>query len=177
MTFRDYLADRLPGIVIWPLCAVVSALFLVVTGTQPGVVAILLSALFLVSGTALLTDFFRRRAYLKELKAVFEGLDQKYLFAECVSHPRGLYERRIFEVCRRAEQAMIGEVSEARAAQREYREYVESWIHEMKAPMTAAGLICRNADEETRRKLMRELAQIEAHVEREIGRASCRERV
>ncbi len=168
MTFRDFLSDRFVTIVIWLICAVFSALFLIATGTQPGVVMILLLVLFLVSGTALFSVFFRRRASIKELEAVFEGLDQKYLFAECVCRPRELYERQIFALCRRAGQAMIGEVSEARAAQREYREYVESWIHEIKAPITAAGLICRSVDEETRRRLTRELAQIEAHVERAL---------
>lgn len=168
MTFGEYVSERLSGILIKVSCAVAAALFLVATGTQPGIVAILLATLLPVSGAAVLADFLRRRARIRELEAVFEGLDQKYLFAECVSLPAGAYERRIFELSRRAGQAMIGEVSDAQAARREYREYVESWIHEIKAPITAAGLICRRADEETRRKLSRELAQIEAHVERAL---------
>ena len=63
---------------------------------------------------------------------------------------------------------MRGAVSDAKAAQREYREYVEQWVHEIKAPITAARLICRELDGKTRRKLMAELAQIEAHVERAL---------
>ena len=63
---------------------------------------------------------------------------------------------------------MATQVSEAQAAQREYREYVESWVHEVKTPITAAGLICRNAEPEFRRRLAQELAQIEAHVERAL---------
>lgn len=168
MTFRDFLSDRLARVIIQLICAVTAALFLIATGTQPGVVLVLLSALFLVFGSVHLSDFLRQHARIRELEAVFKGLDQKYLFAECVSPPRELYERHIFELLRRAERAMISEVSDARAAGREYREYVESWIHEIKAPITAAGLICRSADEETCRKLMRELAQIEAHVERAL---------
>ena len=63
---------------------------------------------------------------------------------------------------------MTGAVSDAQAAQREYREYVERWVHEIKAPITAARLVCRELDGETRRKLTAELAQIEAHIERAL---------
>ena len=58
--------------------------------------------------------------------------------------------------------------SNSRASQREYREYVERWVHEIKAPLTAARLICRELDGGTRRKLIVELSQIEAHVERAL---------
>lgn len=63
---------------------------------------------------------------------------------------------------------MTGAVSDAEASQREYRDYVEQWVHEIKAPITAARLTCRDLDGETRRKLTAELAQIEAHVERAL---------
>lgn len=63
---------------------------------------------------------------------------------------------------------MIGAVSDAEAAQREYREYVERWVHEIKAPITAARLVCRELDGDTRRKLTVELSQIEAQVERAL---------
>ncbi|GFI24762.1 sensor histidine kinase GraS [Lachnospiraceae bacterium] len=41
-------------------------------------------------------------------------------------------------------------------------------MHEIKAPITAARLICRNLDGDTRRKLNAELAQIEANIERAL---------
>ena len=63
---------------------------------------------------------------------------------------------------------MIEAVSDAQASQREYREYIESWVHEIKSPITAAKLICRTVDEPMRRKLSCELSQIDAHVERAL---------
>ena len=97
-----------------------------------------------------------------------DGLDQKHLFAECAPKPRTAYERRLLALMRRSGRAMIGAVSDAQASQREYREYIESWVHEIKTPMTAAQLLCRGTEAETRRKLSRELAQIGNHVERAL---------
>ena len=168
MTLWDFLLDRLGRIALQLICIGLAALFLFATGTQPGVLMILLFVLLLIFATAQIADLLRQRACLREWETIWGGLDRKYLFAECVPPPKGLYERRLLDLTRRAGRAMTGAVSDAEASQREYREYVEQWVHEIKAPITAARLICRDLDGETRRKLTAELAQIEAHIERAL---------
>lgn len=168
MTLGEFLSDRLLRIMIQLLCVTLAGLFLWATGTQLGVLVILILALLLVFAAVQLSDFFRQRARLRELEAILDGLDQKYLFADCVPSPKKLYERRLFDLNRRAGRAMTGAVSDAQASQREYREYVEQWVHEVKTPITAARLICRELDGDTRRKLTGELARIEEHVERAL---------
>ncbi len=128
---------------------------------------ILLIVFLLVFLTVNMFDFFQQRARLLELKSILDGLDRKYLFTECVPQPKGLFERRLFDLTRLAGRDMTGAVSDAQASQREYREYVERWVHEA-PPLTAARLICRELDGDTRRKLTAELSQIEAHVERAL---------
>ncbi|MCI8304230.1 MAG: HAMP domain-containing histidine kinase [Lawsonibacter sp.] len=168
MSLWEFLSDRLDRLLIQIICAATAFFFLRATGTQAGVLVILALALLLVFGAVQLADFFRQRARLQELEAILDGLDQKHLFAECLPPARALYERRLFRLTRRAGQAMAETVSNAQAAQREYREYVEQWVHEVKAPLTAARLICQNLDGETRRRLTGELARIEEHVERAL---------
>ena len=168
MTLREFLSNRLGRIALQVICAGLAAMFLFATGTQPGVLAILLMVFLLVFLTVNMFDFFQQRARLLELKSILDGLDRKYLFTECAPQPTGLFERRLFDLTRLAGRDMIGAVSDAQASQREYREYVERWVHEIKAPLTAARLICRELDGGTRRKLTAELSQIEAHVERAL---------
>ena len=168
MTLWEFLSDRLKRIALQVICAGLATLFLFATGTQPGVLVILLIVFLLVFLTVNMFDFFQQRARLLELKSILDGLDRKYLFTECAPQPTGLFERRLFDLTRLAGRDMIGAVSDAQASQREYREYVERWVHEIKAPLTAARLICRELDGDTRRKLTAELSQIEAHVERAL---------
>ena len=168
MTLWEFLSDRLKRIALQVICAGLATLFLFATGTQAGVLVILLIVLLLVFLTVNMFDFFQQRARLLELKSILDGLDRKYLFTECAPQPTGLFERRLFDLTRLAGRDMIGAVSDAQASQREYREYVERWVHEIKAPLTAARLICRELDGDTRRKLTAELSQIEAHVERAL---------
>ena len=168
MTLLEFLSDRLERLTLQLICIGLAALFLFATGTQPGVLIILLFVLLFIFAAAQIYDFSRQRVYLRELDSILDSLDQKYLFAECVPPPQNLYARRLFNLTLRAGRAMTGAVSDAQASQREYREYVERWVHEIKAPITASRLICRELDGGTRRRLMAELSQIEAHVERAL---------
>ena len=168
MTFGEFLSDRLGRLIFHGAVIAAALVFLLLTGTQSGVAALLLVILALIFALEQGIDFLKCRARLEELETIMAGLDKKYLFAECVPQARNTYERRLLELLRRAGRHMVQAVSDAEAAQKEYREYVESWVHEIKTPITAAGLICRSAEPEVRRKLSPELAQIEAHVERAL---------
>ena len=168
MRLREYLSDRLGHLVLWGVGAGAALLFLLAVGTQRDAAALLALVLTLLFASVQTAGYLRCRTRLEELEAILEGLDRKYLFFECIPPPKNACERRLFSLARRAGQSMTGAVSDAQASQREYREYVERWVHEIKAPITAARLICRKLDGDIRRKLTAELSQIEAHVERAL---------
>lgn len=168
MTILEFMSDRLGKWILWLGQTVVTALFLLATGSQSGPLIILLVAWCLIFALVQLSDFLRCRAHLAELESILDGLDQKHLFAECAPKPQRIYERKMFSLMQKSGKFMIASVSDAQASQREYREYIESWVHEIKTPITAAHLLCRGADSELRRKLSRELAQIDNHVERAL---------
>ena len=150
MTFGDFLSDRLGRLIFHGAVIAAALVFLLLTGTQSGVAALLLVILALIFVLEQGIDFLKCRARLEELETIMAGLDKKYLFAECVPQARNTYERRLLELLRRAGRHMVQAVSDAETAQREYQEYVESWVHEIKTPITAAGLICRSAEPEVR---------------------------
>lgn len=168
MKFGEFLSDRLGRLAMQLLFMAAVAVFLLATGTQSGVLTIFLICWFLLMAGTQGYDYYQCRAHLNELNAMMDGLDQKHLFAACAPKPKSPYERRLFELMRRSGKAMIEAVSDAEAGRKEYRAYVESWVHEIKTPITAAQLLCRHADAETRRKLSYELAQIDNHVERAL---------
>jgi signal transduction histidine kinase len=142
--------------------------FLFFTGTAPGVLIII--GIVWITGASALHAYrlYKTNARLKELESVMNGLDKKYLFAELAPKPADGYERRLFALLRRSGKSMTEAVSDAESRSREYREYVESWVHEIKAPITAARLVCGSNKTEQTRKLAVLLAQIEEHVERAL---------
>ncbi|MDE6642170.1 MAG: sensor histidine kinase, partial [Acetatifactor sp.] len=168
MTAREFVLDRLGRMLLRIAFLFAAAAFLLATGTQSGIITLLLIVCLLIFVLEQLSDFWRTKKRLNELQAIMGELEQRYLFTECVPSPHDLYERKLFDLLRLSSKSMIEAVSDAQAAGREYREYIEQWVHEIKTPITAAKLICRNTDSDTRRKLSIELAQIDAHVERAL---------
>lgn len=168
MTLGEFIWDRLGKFITWGVFASAAAFFLLFTGTQPGILAVLLLTGSLLFLTVQIRDYLKYSRHLREMESILDGLDRKYLFTECIPRPWGAYERALYDMLRRAGRDMVEAVSDARATTREYREYIESWVHEIKTPITAARLLCRRTDRETGRKLTAELAQIENHVERAL---------
>lgn len=168
MTFHEFISDHLGKIILQILIMTSVSAILLTTGTQSGVIVLLLVILLPIGITVYVIDFIRCSSHLKELENIMSGLDQKYLFIECIPQPRTAYERRLFSLMRASYKSMLSAVSDARSAGREYREYIESWVHEIKSPITAAKLISHSLEAEEGRRLTQELIQIEAHVERAL---------
>ena len=89
-----------------------------------------------------------------------EELDQRYLIAEVMRPAPGLEDRLYWEILRKSNKSVIEKIRELENSQREYKEYIESWIHEVKTPITAAHLICENHKDGYTRQIMTELNEM-----------------
>ncbi|HJC25534.1 MAG TPA: sensor histidine kinase [Candidatus Eisenbergiella merdavium] len=127
----------------------------------------LLGACFLgILFFALLWDFRKRRRRLKYLQETLEALDQKYLFADVATQPETELEQLYFRILKTALKSMTDEVAESRRAGREYREFIEQWVHEIKAPLTGIRLLCENNRSALTRRILAEAESVEQDVEK-----------
>jgi signal transduction histidine kinase len=168
MTAWEFLRDRQAQLLQHLVSLSAMTGFLRRTGTASGVLVIVAVVWAMGLALTLAVRYLHVNARLKELSSLMNALDKKYLFTECAPKPRDIYGRRLFELTKRAGKSMIEAVSNAKSSQKEYCEYIESWVHEIKAPITAAGLVCQNNKSELTRRLAGLLAQVEHHVERAL---------
>ena len=66
---------------------------------------------------------------------------------------------------RRCNKYQNDQISNAKQASREYREYIDSWIHEIKTPITSARLMIENEKNPTTLRIDDELRKIDTYVE------------
>ena len=150
MTISEFVSDRLGRIILQIFCTGIAAAFLLATGTSSGVIIILLIFFLLILILTQTSDYLKCSKRLSGLHTLMEGLDQKYLFTECAPPSHSIYEQKLFELLRISGRSMIGAVSDAQAANREYRDYIEGWVHEIKTPITAARLLCQHMNRDVR---------------------------
>ena len=93
-------------------------------------------------------------------------LDKKYLISEVVKK-RGNYQQQFYmELVRRACKSMMDELNEQEQQNLEYKEYIDSWIHEVKTPITAIQLMCDNERNTLTDRIKLETKKVEMDIER-----------
>ena len=154
MKWRDYLASRAV-----PLCFL--GIALIFLGGFAALASSVRLALFLSGGllaavlAGLAMSFWRVRRRLDRLEKKMRELPEPYLLGELLPEPEDAVEREYYRVMKAVSRSAIGIAEEARREKEEYCRYVESWIHEIKTPLTACSLILSNDSDP--RKLKREL--------------------
>lgn len=168
MNLHDYLIDqRLPLFVCFSGALLISALLWLFGLGSGELVLLWLCFLCIVSGYFFCRYRCLHRRFLS-LRSLQDSCDHKYLLAEIADAPYSATERFYFSLMRTALKSMTEEVSASRRQNREYREFVEQWVHEIKVPVTGIFLLCENNRSDLTRKLLSQAEQISQSVERAL---------
>ena len=168
MGFCAYLADRLAPLAVGAVALAFCALVMTVYGLDAAAVAFVCGVLALAAVTALVLDWLHRRTFYQRLEDALSSLDETYLATELIERPAFLEGQLFYDALDRESKAMRDRIASARRRQREYREYVETWVHEVKTPIAAARLVARNNPSPATESMDAELDQIEGYVEQAL---------
>ena len=168
VSFWTYLFDRTASLAVGAVALAFSALVLTVYGVDGAVIGFVCAVLVLAAAVALAIDWLRRRPFYRRLSDALDALDETYLSTELVERP-GFYEGELFyDALDRESKAMRDRIAAARRRSREYREYVETWVHEIKTPIAAARLIAKNNPSPIVDSIDAEVDAIEGYVEQAL---------
>lgn len=145
MSLGRYLKDRAVPVLLVLAADLMACSILWAAGVGWELTAFAGGALLAAGCGGCLWDWLRRRVFYRRAGKSLDGLDKKYLLSELLEEP-GFYEGdEMCETLAAACKAMNDEVAAARREGREYREYIEGWVHEIKTPIAAVRLRCENS--------------------------------
>lgn len=168
MSGKQYLKNQLAVILINLLGMLALALFLIASGNNIQTVLFILVVWLLVLASCLLFFFFTRKKALDRLLNMAEQLEERYLLPEIMQEPERADEQVFYQIMKMAEKSMLEQIGEVQRERKEYKEYIEQWIHEVKTPITAMKLICENNRCSFTRELMAELENINRFTEQAL---------
>lgn len=164
----DYFKDKAGALLLNVAGMLFLCFFLKLTGNTNVDIVLIESVWGIMVIIYFLQNFYCRKRYFDKLTVLLEELDNRYLIAE-VMEPSVKLEDRIYrEILRKSNKSVIEKIHMLEGTQKDYKEYIERWIHEVKLPLTAARLMCENNKSEENKKILAELGKIEKQVEQAL---------
>lgn len=112
-------------------------------------------------------DYRRWKHYLESLDNLLTDLDKKYLLPEMMEQGETQEEKKLQDIFYDMEVSMNEQVSNHRRNSEEYKEYVETWVHEIKIPIGAMKMILAN-HKDADYGLSDEVSRMEGYVEQAL---------
>lgn len=165
MRFLDYLKDKLLLCILHGACMGFLTIFLRLTSYPLDYCAIILLCWCLILFLWLSARYLSRKNYFHKLISITDNLDKRYLLGELMPKSFHLEDRLYREIIRKSNKSVIERIHSIEDEKKKYREYIESWVHEIKAPITAIELNCENNRDERGRFIAAENRRVENYVD------------
>lgn len=168
MKFFDFVKDKL--VFIFSQIFIVFFISLLFKVHKISNQATILVSIFIIITLmfALIYEYIKKMTYDNRLYDSFNKLDKKQYIAEFLEEPEFLEAEILYDILKQSSKAMNDEIATQKIVQKEYKEYIETWIHEIKLPISCIDLICKNNANEITKSISEEVARIDSFIEQAL---------
>lgn len=139
-----YWKGQLPVILLQLAAMVGLALLLLLGGMNGDSVALILLLWALIAALWLVRGYVLRKRQLEALLELARQLPEAYLLGEVMPAPTRADDQVFYHLLRQAGRSMLEQVSAVERERKEYKTYIQQWVHECKTPIAAGKLLCEN---------------------------------
>lgn len=168
MSLREFLKSRFSVIFLNFIGLITLLVFLFSVGNTMDTLKVVLVTWIIVLGFYLFFQYKNRKEIFDELLKSLDNLDKKYLISEVINKPVYLESKPYYYLLKKASKSMREEINSIKNERKEYKEYIEQWIHEVKTPIASIKLIEENNKTKTSRIVLNELEALDRYVEQAL---------
>lgn len=168
MKFKDYFLNKITEILGTFFVLFLMLEFLYIIGNTFSVVFMIGMAIAILIMTKYLMDWYRKKKYFEIITERVKDLKEPWLIAELLPVSYTIEDEIYQELLRKVGSSAIEEIHKIEDEQKEYEDYIEQWIHEVKTPITSIHLMLENRISENpglKKDLNVELSRLENDVE------------
>lgn len=160
MSIKEYLKDRTVFLLInFTLYIIISGILLLIN-INSKVILLTFCIWFFPILVYIMIEYVKQKLLYNELNHIMDHLDKKYLLTEIMKKPENIEGKLLYDVLRRANKDMHEHVNNYRDRENEYREYIETWVHEIKTPIASTRLIIENNQNDITRNIKEEVKKL-----------------
>ena len=146
MKIKTYLKDKSLGITVFIILAMVLVAMQFAFKVNKSCIIAEMILLIMAFMSVLLWDYYKRNKFFKKFLFDLEQLEQKYLITEVLEEPEFEEGKILVESLYEINKSMKDRINRLKADNREFKEYLEMWIHEIKLPLSALTLMNYNGN-------------------------------
>lgn len=168
MKFKDYFLNKITEILGTFFVLFLMLEFLYIIGNTFSVVFMIGMVIAILIMTKYLMDWYRKKKYFEIITERVKDLKEPWLIAELLPVSYTIEDEIYQELLRKVGSSAIEEIHKIEDEQKEYEDYIEQWIHEVKTPITSIHLMLENRISENpglKKDLNVELSRLENDVE------------
>lgn len=168
MKRSEYIDDHISFIIVCFLLLLIQSLLLYFLGNNISMIIILNIIWLMIFTLYFGMDYHKKYKRFQQILMMEDKLDRKYLLHEILphgaNHEETFYKRLLYI----GNKAMLEQISQARRDRREYQEYIEQWVHEIKTPIAAMKLWSDNQQVTRKRDFLQQMERTEHYVEQAL---------
>lgn len=168
MSLREFIKSRFSVIFINIISLITLIVFLFSVGNTFQSIKIIVIVWFIVVTVFLAYEYKKRKSYFDEVFKSIDNLDKKYLISEVIDIPPYVEAEPYYYLLKKSSKSMREEINKTKSQRKDYKEYIEQWIHEVKTPISSIKLIEENNKTNTSRLVLQELENIDTYVEQAL---------
>lgn len=168
MSLRDFLKDRLGAVTLNIMGLITLMVFLFSVGNSFQTLKTIFLTWVMVSFIFYGAEYYKRKKYFQYIFKAVDNLDKKYLISEVIEEPPYKDAVPYFQLMKKARKSMLEEINLIRCQRKEYKEYIEQWVHEVKTPIASIKLLEENNRSSISRSVLLELQSIDRYVEQAL---------
>ena len=168
MKFTKYIKDKIYYILAFIIYIILISIYLKAMEIETPVIIIVvaISTIFFCAG--FIISYMKSNKYLKDIDKMMDNLTEKYLITEIMPKPSRAERLAYYRILKKANKSMLENISIIKQQQKDYKEYIESWVHEIKIPITSVKLLCENNKSDITTKIDEEIEEINNFVEQAL---------
>ena len=168
MKFTKYIKDKIYYILTFIIYIILISIYLKAMETEISaiIIVIAISTIFFCAG--FIISYLKSNKYLKDIDKMMDNLTEKYLITEIMPKPSRAERLAYYRILKKANKSMLENISIIKQQQKDYKEYIESWVHEIKIPITSVKLLCENNKSDITTKIDEEIEEINNFVEQAL---------
>ncbi|WP_330596678.1 sensor histidine kinase [Romboutsia faecis] len=113
----------------------------------------------------IILEFIKFNKYYKNVVSICDSLDKKYLLSEIIEEPDFAEGKILYDLLSETNRSMRESINYYKNIQKEYEEYIEMWIHEIKTPIASTLLLIENNIDIMPLGIKEQIKNIENYVE------------